>query len=75
MDIQLLQQYNKTKPRGVCKPAYSCTCPKPGQIGRVATKRESGIKWRVIDEGGLLISLDGVAPTRIVGMSASCYPP
>jgi len=25
--------------------------------------------------GGLLISLDGVAPTRIVSVSASCYPP
>ena len=28
-----------------------------------------------IDGGGLLISLDGVAPTRIVNVSASCYPP
>ena len=28
-----------------------------------------------IDGGGLLISLDGVAPTRIVGVSASCCPP
>ena len=28
-----------------------------------------------IDGGGLLISLDGVAPTQIVNVSASCYPP
>jgi len=28
-----------------------------------------------IDGGGLLISPDGVAPTQIVGVSASCYPP
>jgi len=28
-----------------------------------------------IDGGGLLISPDGVAPTRIVGVSDSCYPP
>jgi len=27
------------------------------------------------DAGGLLISPDGVAPTQIVGVSASCYPP
>ena len=28
-----------------------------------------------IDGGGLLISLDGVGPTQIVRVSASCYPP
>jgi len=28
-----------------------------------------------IDGGGLLIGPDGVAPTRIVSVSASCYPP
>jgi len=28
-----------------------------------------------IDGDALLISLDGVASTRIVGVSASCYPP
>jgi len=28
-----------------------------------------------IDGGGLLISPDGLAPTRIVGVSAFCYPP
>jgi len=28
-----------------------------------------------IDGGGLLISPDGVAPTRIVGVSGSRYPP
>jgi len=28
-----------------------------------------------IDEGGLMISPDGVAPTRIVSVSASCCPP
>jgi len=27
-----------------------------------------------IDGGGLLIGPDGVAPTRIVDVSASCYP-
>jgi len=31
------------------------------------------LKWGV-DGGGLLISLDGVVPTRIIGVSASCYP-
>jgi len=34
--------------------------------------------WRKnggIDGGGLLISPDGVLPTQIVGVSASCYPP
>jgi len=34
--------------------------------------------WRKnggIDGGGLLISLDGVAPTYIVSVSAYCYPP
>ena len=28
-----------------------------------------------IDEGGLLVSPDGVVSTRIVGVSDSCYPP
>jgi len=28
-----------------------------------------------IGGGALLISLDGVAPTRIVGVPSSCYPP
>jgi len=32
-------------------------------------------KWGRIDGGGLLISLDGVVSTRIVGLSASCYAP
>jgi len=37
---------------------------------RVAAERASGVKMG--DDGvGLLISLDGVAPTRIVGVSAS----
>jgi len=40
----------------------------------VAIGRASGVKWE-IDGGGLLISLDGVAPTQIVNVSASCYPP
>ena len=41
----------------------------------VAAGRASGIKMREIDGGGLLISLDEVAPTRTVSVSASCYPP
>ena len=39
--------------------------------GRKGIRRKNG----GIDGGGLLNSLDGVAPTRIVGVSASCYPP
>jgi len=34
-----------------------------------------GRKNEKIDEGGLLIGPDGAAPTRIVGVSATCYPP
>jgi len=29
---------------GVCNPAYSCACSKPGQIGRVAAGRASRLK-------------------------------
>jgi len=41
-----------------------------GYIGRVAAGRESGVIMGY-DGGGLLISPDGVAPSRIVGVSAS----
>jgi len=42
-------------------------CPKPGLIGRAAAERASGVKMG--DEGGgSLISPDGVAPSRIVGV-------
>jgi len=39
-------------------------------VGRVAAGRASGIKMGD-DGGGLLISSDGVAPSRVVGVSAS----
>ena len=39
--------------------------------GRKGIQRKTGAN----DGGGLLIGPDGVAPTRIVGVSASCYPP
>jgi len=45
-------------------------CPKSGKLGRVAAERASGVKMG--DEGGgSLISLGGVASSRIVGVSAS----
>jgi len=45
-------------------------CFKPGFIGKDAAGKASGIKMG--DEGdGPLISPDGVAPNRIVGMSSS----
>jgi len=45
-------------------------CPKPGYNERVVAGRASGVKMG--DDGcGLLISLDGVAPNRTVGVSAS----
>ena len=49
-------------------------CLKPRKIGRVATGRASGLKMGD-KEGGSLISLDGVAPSRIVGVSASDISP
>jgi len=42
---------------------------------RVAAGRASGVKMGGIDGGGLLIGPDGVAPTHIVSVSASCYRP
>ena len=39
--------------------------------GRKGIWHENG----TIDGGGLLIGLDGVVLVRIVGVSASCYPP
>jgi len=58
-----------TKPLGMQASIFGA-CPKPGQIGRVAAGKASDVKMG--DDGdGLLISLDGVAPTRIVGVSAS----
>jgi len=54
----------------ICSPAYSCACPKPGKIGRVAAGRASRFKMGD-DGGGSLISLDRVAPNRMVSVSAS----
>jgi len=45
-------------------------CPKPGYSGRVVAGRASSVKMED-DGGGSLISPDGVAPTRMVGVSAS----
>jgi len=45
-------------------------CPKPGKCGRVAAGRASGVKMGD-DGGGPLISPDGVAPSRMVGVYAS----
>ena len=42
---------------------------KPGQIGRVAARRACGTKWGD-EEGGSLISLDRVATSLDVGVSA-----
>jgi len=54
---------------GVCNPAYSYAYPKPRKIGRVVAGRVSGVKMGAgINGGGLLISPDGVAPIRIVGV-------
>jgi len=50
-------------------------CPKPGQIGRVAAGRASSVKMGGDHGGGSLISPDGVAPSRIVGVSASDISP
>jgi len=41
--------------------------------GRKGIRRKIG--GGGIDGGGLLISPVGVVPTRIIGVSASCYPP
>ena len=43
------------KMHGVCNPAYSCACPRPRKIGRVAAKRASGAKMGGIDGSALLI--------------------
>jgi len=49
-------------------------CPKPGESGRVAAGRASGIKMG--DEGDApLISPCGVAPSLMVCVSASGYLP
>jgi len=46
-------------------------CVQPAQIGRVAAGRAFSVKMG--DEGGgSLISPDGVVPSRIVAVSASC---
>jgi len=45
------------------------------RVERVAAGRASGVKVGGIDGGGLMIGPDGVAPTQIVGVSASRYPP
>jgi len=39
-----------------------------------AAGKASGVK-KMTERGGLLISSDGVTPTRIVGVPASCCPP
>jgi len=47
-----------------------CACSKSEQIGRVVARRVSGVKMGN-DGGESLISLDGVVPSRMVGVSAS----
>jgi len=46
-------------------------CSKPGQSGKVAAGRASGIKMGGDDGDGSLFIPDGVAPTQMVGVSAS----
>jgi len=48
--------------------------PSQDKIGRVVAGRASGVKMGN-DEGGSLISVDGVEPSRIVGVSASDISP
>ena len=55
---------------------FLCLCLSQARInwegcGRKGVRRKNG----GIGGGILLISPDGVAPTWIVGVSASCYPP
>jgi len=50
-------------------------CPKPGQSGRIATGKASGVKLGGDDGDGSLISPDGVVPSRVVGVSASVISP
>jgi len=58
-----------SKPLGMQASIFGA-CPKPGYIGRVATGRASNVKMR--DDGDAsLISPVGVAPCRMVGVSAS----
>jgi len=72
IQLSLLVCSLPTKPLSMQASIFG-SCPKPGQIGRVAAGRASSVK--IGDEGGgLLISLDGVPPTQIVGVSASDIP-
>jgi len=62
-----------TTPLGMQSSIFGA-CPKPGQSGSVVTGRESGIKMG--DDGcGSLISSEGVASSRMVGVPASIYLP
>ena len=58
----------------VCKPAYLVPVPSQDKLGRVVARWASGVKmggwWRTFGCGSL-ISPDGVAPSHIVGVSAS----
>jgi len=58
----------------VCNPAYSYACPRPARISWEGCDRKCTGRKRGIDGGGLLIGLDGVAPTLIVSVFASFYP-
>jgi len=43
---------DRNQATAVHNPAYSCACPKPGQIGRVVAGRASGVKIGVMMGGG-----------------------
>ena len=62
--VSLLEQ---TTPVGMQAGIFGA-CPQPGENERVASGRASGVKMGM---GGSLISPDGVAPSRMVDVSAS----
>jgi len=62
--------YERHTPLGMQASIFGA-CAKPGYSGRVAAGRASSIKMGGDDGGGLLISPDGVAASRMIGVSAS----
>jgi len=72
--MSVLSHGGITKPRGMHSSIFLC-------LSQARTNKEGcgrkGI-WHKnggIDKGRLLIGLDGVVPTQILGVSASCYSP